>query len=77
MEYFNAILSPAEQAVSDFQQAIEAQNADAAAIALHKLPEHLQPSARAKLADLRREYERLDRFDVAKRAARRNAGKPK
>ena len=50
------------QALRAFQEAVAAGDVDAAAVAMHRLPDVAKPAARAELARLRGESDHVARF---------------
>ena len=58
------------RALSDFQEAAASGDLDAAAVAMHRLPDIAKPAARAELARLRNEFGSVARFDGSKAEGR-------
>ena len=56
----------AKQKIRAFRAALDAGELDDAAVQLHRLPEVAKPAARAELAKLRGETEKMRRFDARK-----------
>ena len=56
----------AKQKIRAFRAALDAGELDDAAVQLHKLPDVAKPAARAELAKLRGETEKMRRFDARK-----------
>ena len=59
-----------KQHLAAFQDAVAAGDLDGAAVVLHRLPDVAKPAARAELARLRGEAERMARFDGRKAEGR-------